>query len=343
VVLFIGPPVLTLTAAREAIDAIVPAERQGLDLETISEGALAEAVGALRQVGMFSQERCVWLRGLAAAEEEVDALLEFLAPGLPQGTALIANCESIDRRSRLFKWFKKEATVVDLELRRGPGGRLAAEDVRRLATSRIMDAGLLRPNGAVLEAIAKRAGSQVGELVQEIDKLCLGVGPGQGLTVSKVASLMRDQAGAWVFDLTDALSKRRPAEAERLVEGLLDQGEHPLGLLGLLSTHFATLIEARRAMDRLAKASGRGKHRPLESNDHRLLPERLRTRWSPGRAFHLCRSADAFSEKELVDIHRRLVALDTKLKRSPSQPLFLFVGFIHAVCPASVTRPGPAS
>lgn len=335
-VLLLGEPLLTDPAARKHIDGHLGTAAQDLDLEILRmpEHPLTEAIAALRQVGMFSQGRCVWIRGMVAEPaSEVDALLEFLQNGLPAQTMLVASAPRLDKRSRLYKWFAAEALVVDLAPATERSGRIAPAEASHLASERIRAGGLPLPPGAVLEAIAKRAGANVGEFLNEVDRLCLVASTGKPLDVAMVRAHMKDQAATWVYDFTDAIGARRAGEAERLLEGLLAQGEPPLRLLALLSSYIADLVEASRFLPALSRQSfASGSAGRFARSDYPSLPAQARKRWSPYRAFYVLRAAAAFAPGHLETLHGRLARLDVMLKSSRTNPLYLFSGFVQEAC-----------
>ena len=192
--------------------------------------------------------RCIQ-RGFGSAgcandpQEEVDSLLELFEEGLPPGNVLVATADTLDQRSRLFKWFKANDAVTDCRLEKDRSGHLLDTAVAEFVAARLRGNGVKSPKRNLVNAITERAGADIGELAREIDKLCLAAvsgAPDENL----VADQMRDLGEVWVFALTDALSARRLDRAQLLLEQLMRQGEPALKLIAVLGTHFAQLARS---------------------------------------------------------------------------------------------------
>jgi DNA polymerase-3 subunit delta len=314
---------------------VVPPERRDLDCEILRAGEdpLARIEDGLAQVGMFGAGRTVWLRNLGAeSAAESDALLELLVRGLPPAATLVITAPRIDARSRLYKWFAANAVVENLSIETDRRGRLNDEDVDAFVRERITAAGLAEPAPAVASLLRERAGADIGTLAQEIDKLCLACAAAGRVTVQDVRTHVRDQAGAWVFDLTNAISDRRPERAAGLLARLLDQGEPPLRLVAVLAGHVADLIEAARAARHVPPPALRNAG-AFARDYFPKLPEEVRNRFKSGfRAYYVFQGASAYGLDELRRLHRALVDADLALKSTRVDPRFLLVEIVERAC-----------
>lgn len=358
--LFLGESSLVDPVVDQAIARVLPGQARSLNLEVFRHGerALEDVIAALRQVGMFAAERCVWIRGgvprakpRAAGkaaepggddegeEEEVrtgdlaDDLLRLVEGGLPPATTLLVSAPSLDARSKAYKWFARNGEVRDLRVEIGKKGRPDAERLRHLVEERLVAAGVRDIGPGAVEEIIRRSGNNFGELLQEIDRLCTGLSDGARLRVSDVRTAMRDQASTWVFDLSDALGARRLADAERLVERLLAQGEVPLRLVSFVGNHVADLLEARQALSLLPRGAMSMQGEQFIRGPLSDLPESFRRGRNGWRLFFLLKAAANFTAADLVAIHREVLGLDLALKGSRTSPLLLFSRFLHRVCP----------
>ncbi len=335
--LFLGDSTVTDPAARELCAALVPSHRRELDLEVLRwpERGLDEAVAAVRQVGMFSAARTVWVRGYGSGPErddEVRAVLELLEEGLGAGCALVVSAASIDRRSRLFRAFLSRGVVHDMAVATDRWGRTDTAALAEVVRQRLAANGLARPSAALVEAIVARAGPVVGELLQEIDRFALGLDSGQTPTPALVADRFRDQAEAWVFDLTDAVSRRDLPSAAATLSRLLAADEPPLRLVATLGSHMATLIEARRILDAIGAGSLGARMGDFSRGAYTRLPAGFRKRYSAGRAWHLLTAARSFAPAELRELHHGVLALDLALKSAGAAPEALLFAFLGRAC-----------
>jgi DNA polymerase III delta subunit len=354
VVLFLGDASIVDPLVHALVGEHMETSSQSLDFETFrfGERPIADIAGSLRQVGMFSPKRAVWLRSFAEIkrkgsqeneeqeepeeEESLDAvspsdqLLALLEEGVPAGTLLVVSAATLDQRGRLYKWLAKNARVVDRrmppeksgEKRTGEGG------MRRAIADRLEELGVTRVGDGVVEEIARRSGSSPGEALQEIDRLVLAQSDPSRLERRDVQAGMRDLALGWVFDFTNAIEKRDLATAETLIARLIAEGEPPIRLCAVLASHVAKLVQARPVVDTLPRGWARMKGPEFLAGPGASLPDSLRG-W-PG--FFRLRAAAEFRPDELRRLHGEVRRLDAALKSSSVAPLLLFSRMLHEAC-----------
>ena len=362
VVLFLGDAAAVDPLVHALVDERMGAASQALDFEVFrfGETPVSEMEGALRQVGMFSPQRCIWLRGFVevrrkaagssastrddaeegdadgetrepSEDEDADGIAEVLAlleAGIPSGTVFVVSAPTLDARGRLSKWFTRYADVRDRRIAVERGGKLREEKLRQAVDAHLEQLGVTRVGAGAVDEIVRRSGNVLGETLQEIDRLVLAQSDPARLGAAEVRSGMRDLALGWVFDLTDALEKRDLGGAEKLVARLLADGEPPLRLCGLLASHVATLAAARPVVDTLPQGWMRMRGTDFLAGPGAALPESLRG-W-PG--YFRLRAASNFTSVELRLLHGGVKQLDLALKSSPSPPLLLFSRLLQRAC-----------
>lgn len=358
---FLGDASVVDPLVHVVVEETVSGGSTSLDFETVrfGERPLAEVGSALRQVGMFSTSRCIWLRGFAEAkrrgagaheqEEDGDAnddgaddgdgdsageLLALLESGIPEGSVLIVSAASLDARGRLFKWITKNAEVVDRRVQVERTGRLGEQGLREAVEERLRELGVQRVDPSALAEVMRRSGNALGETLQEVDRLVLALPDPTVLRLDDVRASMRDLALGWVFDLTKAIDARELGTAEALIERLLAQGEAPIRLAALLASHVGNLVAARPWVDRLPRGALNQRGTDFLKNPGIPLPDFLRG-W-PG--WFRLKAAAAFRADELARFHRSVLELDLALKSSPVDPLLLFSRMLQGACLAGARR-----
>jgi DNA polymerase III delta subunit len=350
--LFLGDANVVDPLVHALVDGHMGAQSQSLDFETFrfGERPVAEIEGALRQVGMFARERAIWLRSFvepkrrsASAADEEDGesdeeddgsgdasaqLLALVEKGIPDGTILAISAPTLDARGRLYKWLAKNAAVTDRRVQVDKSGKLSEAGLRKAIDARLKELGVSRVGPGVVDEIAKRSGTVIGETLQEIDRLVLSQPDPAQLEVRDVRSGMRDLALGWVFDFTEALEKRDLAGAERLVARLLDEGEPPIRLSALLGSFFGELVSVRPLLDTLPKGAMRLPGPAFLAGPGASLPE-VYQGW---KWYFRLRAASAFSLAELERLHGRALELDLSLKSSPAAPVLLFSRLLQSAC-----------
>ncbi|HXC51865.1 MAG TPA: hypothetical protein VN634_13335 [Candidatus Limnocylindrales bacterium] len=352
VALFLGESTVVDPLVHALVGERMGASSQSLDFEIFrfGERPIAEIEAALRQVGMFSPQRAIWLRGFAEAkrkaatdsedgdDEDLEeagegaggaaALLALLEAGIPGGTLLVVSAGALDARGRLYKWFAKNADVVDRRIQIEQRGKLKEEGLRRAIAARLEDLGVRKVGAGVVEEIVKRSGNVLGETLQEVDRLVLSQSDPARLEARDVQSGMRDLALGWVFDFTSSLEKRDLASAENLIARLLADGEPPLRLSALLASHVAKLVDAWPLVDTLPRGWLRMSGAEFLAGPGAGLPDSMRG-W-PG--YFRLRAAADFGEDALRRLHGEVRRLDAALKSSPVSPVLLFSRLLQSAC-----------
>ncbi len=103
---------------------------------------------------------------------------------------------------------------------------------------------------AAAALLARNIGNHLRLLDQEIQKLLLYVEGEHPITVEDVRVMVPYvQSAEVIFDLVDALGQRHPREALRHLHRLLDVGEDPLRLFGMIVRQFRLLVQVRWLLD----------------------------------------------------------------------------------------------
>ncbi len=193
------------------------------------------------------------LLGRLAARNASKADREFL-------TALVDYLPTMPPTTRLV-------FCQDRELgKRHPVLALAASgDAGYVKTFRLPQGGALtrwivertnRAGGEITPRAAHTLGVLIGhdlyQLDQEIDKLAAYTNGARAITEQDIALLTSYAREASIFEMVDALGKRDGKTASRIYHQLLDAGDHPLALLGMIVRQFRLMIQIKELAPKLA-------------------------------------------------------------------------------------------
>jgi DNA polymerase III subunit delta len=132
--------------------------------------------------------------------------------------------------------------------------------------------------------LVELSGDDLTQLVGEVEKAALAGGPeNRRVTAAEVRAVVGEHRLRHVFDLTRALIARDTAAALTLLEALLNSGEEPLAVLGMLSREARAIWQAAWALGagRAPEEIARSLRRPPAAAT--ALLERAKT-LSPGTA-----------------------------------------------------------
>ncbi len=286
---------------REALEAIIAQSGLPTDLRDMNTETLEGSVGpgdlrrACSVMPFLGEVRIVIARDTLSSSRG-DAAREIVAilGAVPPTTILI-----FDEGKTLPKRHPVFSLDDDIEVK---VQHFALPDVRELPQwirdRTAQHGGKIEPRAAAI--LAQNIGANLQLLDQEIQKLLLYVGERSEITVEDVQIMVPYvQSADVIFQMVDALGQRDPRRAATDLHRLLDVGEHPLGIFGMIVRQFRLLIQVRWMIDR---------HQPQQQ-----IVSRLKLHPYVVRKIHA--QADRFSLDQLRDAYRILMETDLSIKR----------------------------
>lgn len=220
-----------------------------LDGRRVTLGELRHACDA---IPFLSDRRLVIVEGLLsrltsrkgnalanAGQELLDALCDYL-PQLPDTTRLVlVEDSSLPSRHPVLKLADRHdrGYVKRFNL---PDSRALPRWIRGRAKKH---GGTIEPQAA--HHLAAVVGADLRLLDQEISKLATFTNGDRPITQVDVETLVPYSQEAVIFDLVDALGRRDGRTAAKTLHRLIEEGEHPLGLLGMIVRQFRLLIQVK--------------------------------------------------------------------------------------------------
>lgn len=202
---------------------------------------VGDAVNRITAFPLMAKRRVVIIR-------RIEDVIESAARGFLQvitnpveSTVLVFTADKIDGRRKFFQELKKSSAEVEFRLpyenelpawieqrAKKIGKRLEAEAIHLLAMS---------------------IGTKPRELANELEKLLLHAEGRDTITADDVAWIVVASKDASVFDFIDAVGLRERSRALRILQRLVEQGDHPVGALALLTRHVGILRKTKWLVD----------------------------------------------------------------------------------------------
>lgn len=273
--------------ADEVLDRI--RREQGTDpLAEISLTADAPASELLEAVGtasLLGGRRLVVIRDSQdLKKEQAEALVRYLeAPSPDTILVLVATA-----KTKVDAAVKKAGTVIALE---APKGRKLVGWLKQQAVRHEIK---LDDRGAW--ALVDSLGSDLRSLDSALRQLATAHGRGAAIGSKEVRRSFPRSADERTFAFTDAVGERRLPAAMTTLRRLLEQGDEPLALFGVLNAHLRRLLRARRYAGEGARAVG----------EALAMPE-----W---RAERMTKQALSYREEELVHAMSVMSEADIDMK-----------------------------
>ncbi len=243
--LLYGPePYLLSRLLQQLLDATVPVEARDFNLQTFHarETSPDVIIDNALTLPVFAQRRAVVVRDVDKFKAaDFDAFLPYVKDPVPE-TCLILVAEKIDRRKKFFQTVQKQGELVEFK-------KLYDNQIPSFVKEQVAAAGFSMTEDAMAE-FSRRSGTNLQEIVGELEKLFQYSGDKQLVDVEDVQAIVSNTRVDSVFDMTNALGQRKAGDAVSLLRRLFDDSIAPLMILSMLTRHFRQLWMARELLDR---------------------------------------------------------------------------------------------
>jgi DNA polymerase-3 subunit delta len=233
--------------AQEALDRIRREDAIDPLAETVLDASASapELLSAVGTASLLGGRRLVVVNDAQdLKKEQVEALTRYLESPSPDATlVLIAT-----GRTKLDTVVKKSSTVISLD---APKGRKLATWLKQRAADHKIK---LDDRGAW--ALIDSVGTELRPLDSALQQLASAHGQGSSVGSKEVRRSFPRLAEARSFAFTDAVGERRLPAAMTNLRRLLEQGDEPLALFGVLNAHLRRLLRARQVAGEGAGAVG---------------------------------------------------------------------------------------
>jgi DNA polymerase-3 subunit delta len=251
----------------------------------------------------LADKRLVVIKNIMRSKDK--SLLENIAKWLPnvsETTELVfVEDESPDQRTALFKALSKTAKVeVFSDLK-------PIEAIIWLQKLAEEKEATIDPDAASL--LQAYCGSDLGRIASEIEKLRTY---NPHITKVNVEKLVDAGFFNTIFELTDALSEKKPKRALEILQKSLDAGENEIYLTTMLARQVRNLLIVK------------------DLSDHRLSESEIvgKTKLHPFVIKKSLSQSRNFTANQLLSLHGKLIELDVAMKSTSTDPRVLLQKFV---------------
>ncbi|MGE0326255.1 MAG: DNA polymerase III subunit delta [Polyangiaceae bacterium] len=239
------------------------------------------AIAAARTLPMMGDRRLVFVRHIDRWEKsaksgkggnDLDRMLDY-ATNPADTTVMLLSSATLDKRRKLFTQAKKEGWLVECEPPKThelPGWVMRAVRERGNKIS-----------AGVAEFIAAIGGTDLAQLDDAVERVCLYVGSGNEVTEAAVGECVVRLSSASAFELVDAVARRDISACIKTLADVYDPDDRGLRLVGLLSWSARQLLgfsAARRQGQSPADAAKTAGAPPFKAKDLDAQIRRIRPR-----------------------------------------------------------------
>lgn len=215
---------------------------------------------ALQTLPFFGGNKVVWLKNAnfmgdsvtgnsKATQSALEALQEVLSTGLPNEVIFVLSATAIDKRRTFYKRLNAMAPIETFD--KPDTSRDGWEqDVMQYVGAEASKRGL-RFDREALEFIAMLLGAETQQVDQELEKLDLFLGERRDVTPDDIRQIVSLSRGGVIFEIGNAIAKRKLSRVLHLIDHLLYRGESAVGiLLGSIVPQVRRLLQAKDLIQR---------------------------------------------------------------------------------------------
>ena len=285
--------------------------REELDVE------LAEAdLQFLAEVAAYCREENV-----TVPEGDATPLVALFEKGVPPGHALVIAASEVDARNPLVKLARDRGELLE---------RKVADSFRRLdlreAAAEILEPLGKRLGAGAVDELKERIGGNMRLLQSELEKLA-AYASGSTISAEDVRLLVAKTREDEFFEAAEVLQSRDLRAGLAWLNDALEQGKHPLLLLGALAAGVRNLIDGHERMRRLGPNVSRMSSREFEKTVFPKIEQEARESGRrvphPYAAYKAAQAAGRYSRAELIGALVACADADVSLKSSGSGQLVL--------------------
>ncbi len=226
-------------ALEQLIDALLIAGGRDLNLEQIrpEEAETGSILGSARTLPFLSARRVILIRGAETlSREQQEELLAYLNDPSPT-TCLVVAATRLDLRTRLAAAIQKKGVVLRFD-------RLEAGSLKDSLLAAARERGK-RLSSEAIDLLIALTGDDLRQLVYSVEKAALFAGEREEIEAQDIEALVGETRARSIFQLTDAIGARDLDVALRCLTSLLESGEEPLAILGMLARQIRLLIRVK--------------------------------------------------------------------------------------------------
>ncbi|MBH5318162.1 DNA polymerase III subunit delta [Paenibacillus sp. GSMTC-2017] len=230
-------------------EMFTPEEKEmGVTKFDTSETSIDEAVLEAETPSFFLNRKLILIRDTsvmaaggkenAKIEHRPETLMNYINSPLDTSVIVFAvHADKLDERRKLVKTLKDRNSIVAFPELDGPA-------LKRWMIKRAADQNRQMTDDAA-DLLLVRVGVNMGQLSQEVDKLCLHAGAGGIINAEQATLLTEATVEEDVFALVDSIAELQIDRALKLYHQLLTRREEPIKIVALIARQLRIMLQIK--------------------------------------------------------------------------------------------------
>ncbi|MCI5504623.1 MAG: DNA polymerase III subunit delta [Eubacterium sp.] len=183
----------------------------------------------------FSEKRLLMLDRTGILKSGKDALIDIME-NMPETTCMVISEPEIDKRSKAYKWIKKNGYVAEF-LKKNQTEKVL---LRWVATLLSKEKKQIRENDA--RYFLERVGDDMFQIKNETEKLISYVGERTEITREDIEAIASGEVQNKIFDMVSAIAQGNKTQALNYYNDLILLKEPPMHILFLIIRQYRILL-----------------------------------------------------------------------------------------------------
>lgn len=225
----------------------------GWNVHDLAATGVGSLLADVRTVSFFGGLRGVLAINPDKLEENDQAELMRYAENPSPDVLLVVSAGKIDGRLKFWKDLSAKTRSVKFD----PNEK----ERRQIVAQKLKDSGIkFEPSAAAM--MTERFENRISFLDAELDKLETYLGTKKTATIADISACVNAPPMDSVFDLVDSIALKQRGESLEILKSLMDNGEIPVMILGMIARQFRILLLLRTfkaqnlPMNEIAKKCG---------------------------------------------------------------------------------------
>ncbi len=259
-----------------------------------------------------------------SGNDSATQLLTTLQEGIPTDNILMLLAEDVDKRKKLYKFFKKNAVILDLKVDSGSGyqAKKTQQSVLQEQVNTVLRAMNKTMAPQVAQQLFERVGFHPVAVVMETEKLALYVGDSPKITLEDLNTVVGRTRQEALFELTQAIGENKLDTALLVAQRLQENSIHALAIIATLR-NFTRKLLLFSSLQRQSKYGFTAGIPPKVFQQQCLPLLKENERWEkeltahPFAIYMQFTTASKFSLPTLTAWMRHILQAEMRLKGSP--------------------------
>jgi DNA polymerase III subunit delta len=302
---------------RETVDVIVAhvldASEKSFNFDVVNgyDADAKEIVSIASAFPMMAERRVVIVKDFERIGNK-DLMIPFFNDPLPSTVLVMIGEKKIDSRTKLAKALGRFAVIMEFQ-------PLKDYKIPAWISNHVAKRNKTITAKAC-ELLHAHVGNSLREIHNEIDKLLIYIGEKQSIDLDDIDHVVGISKRYNIFELQNAIGSKNISRALDIMEGMIDAGEYPVGMITMLTKYFQKMWAMWDLLERKISRDELIKFLHLSPQQVQFLDKDLQT-------------ARSFSPRQIEHSFSILQETDEKLKSSSQDERLLLTLMLHNIIP----------